>query len=75
METKLLEILQNEVLDTDQPLTAETDLFEAGLDSMAIMQLLLHVEDHFGVELDPADLSRENFQTVPKIAALIESKR
>ena len=75
METKLLGIIRDEVLDIDQDLTSESDLFEAGLDSMAIMQLLLQIEDHFGVELDPSDLSRDNFQTVSKIAALIESKR
>lgn len=75
MEAKLLEIIQTEILDLEDPLTTETDLFEAGLDSMAIMQLLLHIEDHFEVALEPADLSRENFQTAPKIAALIESKR
>ena len=75
METKLLKIIQTEILDSDQTLALETDLFEAGLDSMAIMQLLLHIEDHFEVVLEPADLSRANFQTAPKIAALIESKR
>lgn len=42
---------------------------------MAIMQLLLHIEDHFEVALEPADLSRENFQTIPRIVSLIESKR
>lgn len=75
MESKLLDIIKTEILDSDETFTPETDLFEAGLDSMAIMQLLLHIEDHFEVVLEPADLSRENFQTAPKIAALIDSKR
>lgn len=70
-----MEIIRGEILESPQPLTPETDLFEAGLDSMAIMQLLLHIEDNFQVALEPADLSRENFKTVTKIAALIESKR
>jgi acyl carrier protein len=74
METKLLEIIQNEILESSKTLTPESNLFEAGLDSMAIMQLLLHIEDHFQVSLDPADLSRENFQTASKITALIASK-
>jgi acyl carrier protein len=75
METELLGIIRDEILESTATLTAESDLFEAGLDSMAIMQLLLHIEDHFDVALEPADLSRENFQTAAKIAALIESKR
>jgi acyl carrier protein len=75
MEPKLLQIIQDEILGSTVPLTPESDLFEAGLDSMAIMQLLLHIEEHFQINLEPADLSRENFRTASKIAALIISKR
>ena len=39
METKLLQIIQDEILGSPEPLTPESDLFDAGLDSMAIMQL------------------------------------
>lgn len=75
MEATLLEILHSEILDSDPPLTAESDLFAAGLDSMGIMQLLLAIEDHFGVVIDPSDLSRENFATASRIASLIRSKQ
>ena len=75
MESKLLQIIQDEILGSPEPLTPDSDLFEAGLDSMAIMQLLLHIEDYFKIALEPADLSRENFRTASKIAGLITSKR
>ena len=75
MESKLLQIIQDEILGSPEPLTPDSDLFEAGLDSMAIMQLLLHIEDHFQINLEPVDLSRENFRTATKIVALIASKR
>lgn len=75
MESKLLQIIQDEILGSPEPLTPDSDLFEAGLDSMAIMQLLLHIEEHFQINLEPVDLSRENFRTATKIAALITSKR
>jgi acyl carrier protein len=42
---------------------------------MGIMQLLLAIEDRFGVPIDPADLSRANFSTASKIAALVAEKR
>ena len=42
---------------------------------MGIMQLLLAIEDKFGVVIDPADLSRENFSTGEKIAALVAGKQ
>ncbi len=75
MAPKLLQIIQDEILGCPEPLTPDSDLFEAGLDSMAIMQLLLHIEEQFQINLEPADLSRENFRTATKIAVLITSKR
>lgn len=75
MENDLLELIRTEILDTDQALTPQSDLFAAGLDSMGIMQLLLAIEDRFGVAIDPADLSRDNFSTAEKIAALVAEKK
>ena len=75
MEHDLLELIRTDVLDTAEPLTPQSDLFAAGLDSMGIMQLLLAIEDRFGVAMDPADLSRENFSTAEKIAALVAEKK
>ena len=75
MEDELIELIRTEVLDTTEALAPESDLFAAGLDSMGIMQLLLAIEDRFGVTIDPADLSRENFSTARKIAALVAVKK
>lgn len=75
MENELTILLCTEILDTTEVLTPQSDLFAAGLDSMGIMQLLLAIEDRFGVAIDPADLSRENFSTAEKIAALIAEKQ
>ena len=75
MEDELIELIRTEVLDTTEALAPESDLFAAGLDSMGIMQLLLAIEDRFGVAIDPADLSRENFSTARKIAALVAGKK
>jgi acyl carrier protein len=75
MENELTALIATEILDTDQSLTPQSDLFAAGLDSMGIMQLLLAIEDRFGVAIDPADLSRDNFSTAEKIAALVAEKK
>ncbi|MDB6078921.1 MAG: acyl carrier protein [Akkermansiaceae bacterium] len=75
MEQDLIELIRSDILDHAGPITAETDLFTAGLDSMGIMQLLLAIEDRFGVAMDPADLSRENFSTVEKIATLVTGRQ
>ena len=75
MEHELLELIRTDILDTAEPLAPQDDLFAAGLDSMGIMQLLLAIEDHFGIAIDPADLSRGNFSTAEKIAALVAEKQ
>jgi len=75
MENELIALITTEILDTDQAITPQGDLFAAGLDSMGIMQLLLAIEDRFGVVIDPADLSRDNFSTAEKIAALVAEKK
>lgn len=75
MEDTLTRILREDILGHEDPIDADTDLFALGLDSMAIMQLLLVIEDEFGVTIDPADLSRDNFRNCASIAALIRSKQ
>jgi len=69
--SRLLEIVSKEILAPDCLVDADADLFDAGLDSMAIMQLLIRIETEFGVQLRLADITRENFSTVRKIAGLI----
>lgn len=70
-KAKLLEIISTEILEVGNGIDENTDLFDAGLDSMAIMQLLIQIETHFGVQLRVGQLTRENFSTIQKIAALI----
>jgi acyl carrier protein len=47
------------------------DLFAAGLDSMAVMQLIVVAEERFGAVIGPADAGRENLGTPAALAALI----
>ncbi len=54
---------------------ASADLFDAGLDSMAIMQLLIFLEDRYKVEIPPEAVTRENFSTVNSLAALLNKRR
>jgi acyl carrier protein len=69
--SRLLEIVSTEILAPGLPVDEDADLFEAGMDSMAIMQLLIRIETEFGVSLRLADVTRANFSTVRKIAGLL----
>ncbi len=73
--TELIDWLADEgVLDLEWDFPEDGDLFAAGLDSMAVMQLVVAVEDRFSVELTPEDLTRPNLATPTTMAALIGRK-
>ena len=70
--TEVIDWLNDEgVLELDWDFPEDGDLFEAGLDSMAVMQLVVAVEDRFGIELGPEDLTKGNLATPTTLAALI----
>ena len=53
----------------------ETDLFESGvLDSMAFVELLLHLEREFGVATSVDDLAPEHFRSIAAIADFVQSR-
>jgi acyl carrier protein len=63
------------LLEPDEPITPEADLFALGLDSMALMQLMLQIEVRFGIVIGPAELSRDHFATVEALAGFLNRKR
>ena len=67
-------IVEQQIVESSEPLTPTTDLFGLGLDSMAMMQLLLHLEDRFGVEVTPAEMTRDRFQTATALAGFLVEK-
>lgn len=75
MEKKLITVIGEDLMELEPDFGPEDNLFDAGLDSMAIMQLLLVIEENFGVNIPAAELSRDNFSTARAIVQLIESKK
>jgi acyl carrier protein len=73
--TEIIDWLNDEgVLELDWDFPEDGNLAEAGLDSMAVVQLVVAVEDRFGIELPPEDLSKANLATPTTLAALIASR-
>jgi methoxymalonate biosynthesis acyl carrier protein len=63
-----------ESMNLDAP-PCDLDLFESGLlDSMAFVQLLLHLEETFGVTVAFEDLEIDNFRTVENIATVVRHR-
>lgn len=54
----------------------DIDLFEEGLlDSMAAIELLVALEDDFGVSIAPTEVPRNEMNTVHKIVAQVMKRR
>jgi acyl carrier protein len=73
--TELIDWLNDEgVLELEWDFPEDGDLAAAGLDSMAVMQLVVAVEDRWAVELGPEDLTKANLATPITLAALIVAR-
>ncbi len=68
------ELVSSQLMELPDSFGPQEDLFSAGLDSMAIMQLLLILEEKFGVRIPMGEVTRENFGSTEAIAALIRQK-
>jgi len=72
----VIELLTAEhILEPQEALTPDTDLFSMGLDSMAMMQLLLLIEERFRLTINPAEMTRERFATAGALAGFLGEKR
>jgi acyl carrier protein len=75
LETQLVHMISERLLETQPGFDAESNLYEAGLDSMALMQLLILVEEEYGVSIPEGDLTKQNFSTTRHLAQLIRERR
>jgi acyl carrier protein len=64
------------VRDTELlPLADDTSLLESGiLDSLSLLQLVVFLEEHFGITVGDADLLPENFASVNTICAYLRAR-
>ncbi len=80
METKdnrtarLMALISEQILEVESDFNAQSNLFDAGLDSMAIMQLLMLIEKEFGVRLPSSQLTKEHFSSAEDLARLIAAQ-
>lgn len=75
MEEKVLNILIEVTGNDDIADEKDTDLFEAGLlDSLGIIEVLLKIEEVFGLRLQPTDLEKSDMATVNNLVVFLNSK-
>ncbi len=67
-------LIDGQLFPLPESVSADTDLFAEGLDSLALMQAIVLLEKEFSITISPEDLDRRNFSTVANIAALVRRK-
>lgn len=78
MKERIKEILLNEFIDVDNPneLTYDLPLLSSGiLDSISILQLVDILEKEFSIEFEPHELDKDLFDSINKIADIVEAKK
>ncbi|WP_317316146.1 D-alanine--poly(phosphoribitol) ligase subunit DltC [Peptostreptococcus russellii] len=75
LQEKVIEIFE-EVLGTDEIAEdLDLDMFENELlDSLAIIEVLLGIEEKLGISLQPTDLERKDMATVNNLVAFLEPR-
>ena len=74
LTTRVFEILRDEILSVDSGFTPKTNLVAAGLDSLAVTQLMLSIEESTGVWVDESLLTPENLENAESLAALVHTE-
>ncbi len=76
VEVKLIAYIRDQLVSESLPeLTADSNLIADGvLDSTALMQIVLWIEDEFDIAVDVEDMTPENFGTVRNMAEYLRNK-
>lgn len=71
----LLEFVRTNTV-TSNPITNQTDLIQNEImDSLMLMELVLFVEQSWGVQLMGNDFAPNHFRTVEQLAQLVDTRR
>ena len=78
MESMINTYISRELVSRPEllPLTNDTLLLECGvLDSLALLSLLMFLEEEFSISVDDYEVIPENFSTIDAICAYVRSRQ
>jgi acyl carrier protein len=71
---RVYEILRDELLSVGPDFTPHSNLIEAGLDSLAVTQLMLAIEESTGIWVDASLLDEETLSSAERLAACVHAQ-
>jgi diaminopimelate decarboxylase len=75
LERIVFEILRSELPEAGPDFTPQSDLVAAGLNSLAVVRVLLGVEEQTGIWVDEAELTQENLASAEALARCVHQLR
>lgn len=75
LSSRLVAFVQQDVCNNAIELSGETDLLLTGaVDSLGVIRITQWLEDETGIEVDPGDVTLENFQTINRMIVYVEKQ-
>ena len=75
MAEALTRFIQDEIVLDDVIVDGDLDLLLTGaVDSLGVIRITHWMEETTGIVVDPGEVTLENFQTVDKMAAYLDSR-
>jgi acyl carrier protein len=71
---RVFEILRDEILSVGDDFKPDSNLIDAGLDSLGVTQLMLSIEEYTGVWIDESLLTPENLESAHSLASLVQGQ-
>ena len=68
---KIIEVLANHLEMDASEINEETTFADLGVDSLEAVEIMMEMEDEFGIEINPQEAGK----SVKELAAYIESKQ
>ncbi|HBG6048161.1 TPA: D-alanine--poly(phosphoribitol) ligase subunit DltC [Clostridioides difficile] len=76
MQETVIEIFEDVLGTNEIREDLDLNLFETELlDSLAIIEVLLEIENRLGIELQPTDLERKDMSTVNNLVKFLETRK
>lgn len=72
---RIIEIFNNnDIINCAIQLKEDMDLFDNGLNSIGVIDIVVNLEEVFGFEFQDEDLPFDNFKSIKKIADIVERR-
>lgn len=70
----LTELVEEHVGEAEKQISATTELSQYGIDSVALVKIIVHIEQHFDIFFEDDEMVGENFENIQVIAERIVEK-